>query len=165
MTANGLLANRRDLLIRNLVASAIQLTALPDSTGDALYTKYLTAKTDGTVGWENKPSGTQIFTYSVESGIIKKTLTIPSGVTTILSSQFQNEIIDYLTIPNTVTTIQNSAFSNNKLTSLTIPNSVTSIGTFSFITNLLTAVTLPAGCTYRSNSFDAGVTITGGILI
>jgi len=54
INANGLEANRRDLYLRKLLASTMQLIALPDSTGDAIYTKQLTAKPDGTVGWENK---------------------------------------------------------------------------------------------------------------
>jgi hypothetical protein len=78
---------------------------------------------------------------------------------------FQNAGLTAVTLNSGLLTIGSNAFIGNQLTSVTIPNSVTSIGIGAFQSNQLTAVTLPAGCTYYSNSFDAGVTITGGILI
>ena len=48
--------NNTDLVQVNgtILAKALKLTALPDSTGDALFTKILTAKADGTIGCEDK---------------------------------------------------------------------------------------------------------------
>ena len=118
---------------------------------------------------------------------VKVELTVPSGIVTIKENSFANKLITKVVLPNSVTSIGNSAFSNNqltsvtipnsvtsigngafqgnKLTAVTIPNSVTSIGNSAFSNNQLTAVTLPVGCTYRSDSFDVGVVITGGTLI
>ncbi len=90
---------------------------------------------------------------------------LPNSVTSIGEWAFQNNKLTSVTIPNSVTSIGEWAFQNNKLTSVTIPNSVTSIGPMAFQNNQLTAVTLPVGCTYRSDSFDPGVVITGGTLI
>ena len=187
INANGLEANRRDLYLRKLLASTMQLIALPDSTGDALYTKQLTAKADGTVGWEAKSAGTEFIISGTTIEGVKNEIIIPNGVVTIRYSAFQNNLLTAVTIPNSVTTIEQYAFYNNLLTSVTIPNSVTSIRNsafqdnqltavtistsvtsiqqYAFTINKLTTVTLPAGCTYYVNSFDTGVTITGGILI
>ena len=90
---------------------------------------------------------------------------LPNSVTSIGKYAFQNNKLTVVTIPNLVTSIGEWAFQNNKVTAVTIPDSVTSIGSMAFQNNQLTAVTLPVGCTYRSDSFDPGVVITGGTLI
>ena len=70
-----------------------------------------------------------------------------------------------LTVPSGIVTIKEYSFQGKFITKVVLPNSVTSIGEWAFQNNLLTAVTLPVGCTYRSDSFDVGVVITGGTLI
>ena len=119
---------------------------------------------------------------------VKAELTVPSGIVTIKENSFASKFITKVVLPNSVTSIGGFAFSGNQLTSVTIPGSVTSIGDMAFAhnqltsvtipnsvtsietmaffqNNQLTAVTLPVGCTYRSDSFDVGVVITGGTLI
>ena len=96
---------------------------------------------------------------------VKVELTVPSGIVTIKENSFLNKFITKVVLPNSVTSIGNSVFANNQLTSVTMPNSVTSIGHIAFANNQLTSVTLPVGCTYKVNSFDVGVVITGGTLI
>ena len=103
-----------------------------------------------------------------ENSFASKTITkvvLPNSVTSIGNSAFSQNKLTSMTIPNSVTSITNDTFSNNQFTSITIPNSVTSIGEWAFANNQLTSVTLPVGCTYRSDSFDVGVVITGGTLI
>ena len=96
---------------------------------------------------------------------VKAELNVPSGIVTIKRDSFKGKAITKVVLPNSVTSIEGWAFQNNKLTAVTIPNLVTSIGEWAFQNNQLTSVTLPVGCTYRSNSFDVGVVITGGTLI
>ena len=56
-------------------------------------------------------------------------VSLPSTVTYISNSAFENTRITNMTIPNSVKSIGRSAFSYcSKLTTVTIPNSVTSIG-------------------------------------
>ena len=103
-----------------------------------------------------------------ENSFTNKSITkvvLPNSVTSIGEYAFQNNKLTAVTIPNLVTSIGEWAFQNNKVTAVTIPDSVTSIGSMAFQNNKLTAVTLPIGCTYRSDSFDPEVVITGGTLI
>ena len=76
-----------------------------------------------------------------------RSVTIPSGVTSIGYSAFSTNQLTSVTIPSSVTSIGQWAFSNNHLTSVTIPSGVTSIGDFAFSTNQLTSVTIPSSVT------------------
>ena len=113
----------------------------------------------------NVPSGIVTIKQNSFQGKAITKVVLPNSVTSIGKYAFQNNKLTSVTIPDSVTSIEEWAFQNNKLTSVTIPDSVTSIGSRAFSSNQLTAVTLPVGCTYRSDSFDVGVVITGGTLI
>ena len=53
------------------------------------------------------------------------TIAVPSGITTIGASSFQNSKASYIYIPNTVTTLEACAFENcNNITQITSPGSV-----------------------------------------
>lgn len=74
---------------------------------------------------------------------------IRSGVTSIGSNAFNQEVITSVSIPDTVTRIGSYAFYYcQKLTSLTLPDSVTEIGVKAFFQcEALTSINIPAGVT------------------
>lgn len=73
-----------------------------------------------------------LLTYA---GAKKEGVVIPSNITTIGASSFQDAKIISITIPSSVTSIENFAFRNNSLTSIEIPSTVTSIGQGAFNNN------------------------------
>ena len=88
-----------------------------------------------------------------EEDFVQRTLTsitIPSGVTSIVDSAFAYcTALTNVTIPNSVTSIGGNAFRYcSNLTSVTIPNSVTSIKDYTFFECIkLTSVTIPNSVT------------------
>jgi hypothetical protein len=92
-------------------------------------------------------------------------VTIPSSVTVIGESAFENNSLTTVTLPNAVTNIGDYAFFGNDLTSVTIGNSVTNIGDYAFFGNDLTSVTIPNTVTnIGGNAFklNALTTVTIG---
>ena len=85
---------------------------------------------------------------------------IPSSVTTIGDSAFEDNQLTNVTIPNSVTEIGDDAFYYNKLTSVTIPNSVTTIGNSAFYNNQLTSVVISNSVTTIGNSAFGGNQLT-----
>ena len=89
-----------------------------------------------------------VYAFKGCSGL--KSLTIPSGVTSIGDYAFYGcSGLTSLTIPSSVTSIDEGAFSGcSGLTSLTIPSGVTSIGRGAFLDcSGLTSLTLPSSVT------------------
>ena len=76
-------------------------------------------------------------------------ITLPSTVTTIGKSAFQNQAYcTFPTLPSNLKTIKEYAFQNTSLVSVTIPNSVTSIGEYAFHENrYLKSLTFGSGIT------------------
>ena len=76
-------------------------------------------------------------------------ITLPSTVTTIGKSAFQNQAYcTFPTLPSNLQTIKEYAFQNARLVSVTIPNSVTSIGEYAFNENqYLKSLTFGSGIT------------------
>ena len=76
-------------------------------------------------------------------------ITLPSTVTTIGKSAFQNQVYcTFPTLPSNLKTIKEYAFQNTSLVSVTIPNSVTSIGEYAFHENrYLKSLTFGSGIT------------------
>jgi hypothetical protein len=72
---------------------------------------------------------------------------LPSSVTIIGDSAFDDNLLTGVTIPDSVTSIGRSAFESNRLTSVFIGNSVTSIGNSAFESNRLTSITIPDSVT------------------
>ena len=80
------------------------------------------------------------------SGLQNKGVTsvkLPSSVTIIGESAFNQNLLASVTIPDSVTSIGSSAFTNNRMSSVFIGNSVVSIGSYAFGYNLLTSVSFP----------------------
>ncbi|MBE5766578.1 MAG: hypothetical protein E7335_05370 [Clostridiales bacterium] len=73
---------------------------------------------------------------------------LPSTVTSISASAFQNSSITTVSIPASVTSIGTGAFQGSKLTSVIIPSSVKAIGTRAFQScENLTSVSIASGAT------------------
>ena len=104
------------------------------------------------------------YTFSTNQGKVTLiSVTLPSTITTIGGSAFQNcsGLTGSLTIPSTVTTIGNYAFAycSGLTGSLTIPSSVTSIGSSAFrncsgLTSILAYKTTPVNLSSSPLVFD-----------
>ena len=101
-----------------------------------------------------------------------KSITIPSGVTSIEANAFDDySSLSSVTIPNSVTSIGGGAFSRcSSLSSVTIPSGVTSIGSNAFDRcSSLSSVTIPNSVTiiqpntFKSCSRLSSVTLPSGL--
>ena len=112
-----------------VLKNAKQITALKASLGDY----YIKGKNLVYVAMV-KEVVTANAKNSLGSGEKSKYIYIPSSVTLIGNSAFQNcFLFQSITIPESVTSIGNSAFQNcSSLQSITIPSSVASIGLYAF---------------------------------
>ncbi len=125
-------------------AKSLKSLTIPNSVTSIGYAAFIrtTSMTSLAVDGANPKfsSDTQGVLYNKEKTILiqaplaKSSIIIPSSVTTIGESAFEDaKMLRSLTIPNSVTTIGDFAFNGlTSLRSLTIPNSVTKIGFFSF---------------------------------
>jgi hypothetical protein len=87
------------------------------------------------------------------------------NVSNIPFNAFGNNNLGNLVIPDSIDTIGQFAFASSQITVLTFGSTAVNIDENAFSTNAFTEVTLPAGSTYKNNSFDPSVTVTGGTIV
>ena len=121
------------------------LTAIPNSFGTAdgvYFNKNLTS-----LNFVLPSSLTSIGTSAFENNPLTS-VTIPNSVTRIGENAFMQNRITAIRIPDSVITIEDFAFFDNKvLASVTIGNSVTTIGTGAFWNNQISSLIIPASVT------------------
>lgn len=108
------------------------------------------------------PDGVEVIAYAAFKGCKITNITIPSSVTHIYASAFENCWgLTNVTIPSSVTFIGPSAFSGCKnLTSITIPSSVTDIWSWAFEDCDNLTIYCPAGSFAESYAKAEGIRYT-----
>lgn len=104
------------------------------------------------------PSGTTIIAKHAFDGMSLTSVSFPNTVTTIDDYAFTGcQGLKTVTLPSGLTTIGNSAFAVSGLTSITIPDSVTTIGANAFNFCSFTYIEIGSGVTSIGDyAFDAG---------
>ena len=121
------------------------LTAIPNGfgTADGVYFN----KNFTSLNFVLPSSLTSIGTSAFENNHLTS-VTIPNSVTRIGENAFMQNRITAIRIPDSVITIEDFAFFDNKvLASVTIGNSVTTIGTGAFWNNQISSLIIPASVT------------------
>ena len=148
-TLNGALIELGEIIADNLKTMGV--TASADDGLTTLANKVLQISGSGggqeIVSFDNL---TTEFNYTLKRGNYGFSVTIPSGVTSLGNSCFENcRGLTSVTIPSSVTNLGGKCFySCTGLTSVTIPSSVTSLGDGCFFNCTgLTSVTIPSSVT------------------
>lgn len=105
---------------------------------------------------------TSIGTYAFANTTSYKTaLTLPTALKSIGQGAYYRSAITSVTVPSNLTSLSTHCFSNNmNLTSATIPSTMKTIGSCAFVNTSIKKISIPSGCTYTTNSFPDGCTVT-----
>ena len=106
-------------------------------------------------------TGTIDYTKLVSYAGTATSITIPTYVTTIGQSAFENTVITSIVLPISTVDIQESSFRNTLLTKVIIPNNVTTIGNYAFYGTRIVTQHIPNSVTTIGNSgFSTSSTLT-----